>query len=472
MRSAVLGLLCVTGCASLNTNVSVKERPLPERWSQASAGPSSARLSAKEYFADPRLTGLIGEALSNNPDLAIALQRIELARAGVRRSTGALFPRLDASVGSGVRKYGLYTMDGAGNATTEITPGQLVPVLLGDFSLGLQASWEVDLWGKLRSQREAALARTLASVEGSNLVVTSLVADVATAWYELQALDRLEATAQRTAQSQREGLEFVRLQKEAGRVSELSVQQFEVQLAGTRALAATVAQQRIEAENRLNLLLGRPPHPIDRPTSLSFEPPARVSVGVPAELLRARPDIRAAELELKAAGADLESARAAFFPNLTLGAGVGLQAFNPAFLVRLPESLIGAVVGGLVAPLVNRSGLEADFDAAKALKLEGLYAYQKATLAAYVEVANALADLETTQTLVTVRREQQATVERAIETAELLFRAGKASALEVLVAQQSALQAEVDLVEAWRRQRVASVTIYRALGGGWQQPED
>ncbi len=469
MRRVVLGLLCVTGCASLNTNLSVKERPLPEAWAQGGTGPGIARLSWKDYFADPQLSALIEEALGNNPDLAIALQRIELARAGLRRTTGALLPRLDVSAGGGLRKFGLYTMDGAGNATTEITPGQLVPVNLGDFSLGFQASWEIDLWGKLRNQREAALARSLASVEGSNLVVTSLVAEVATAWYELRALDRLVATAKQTAARQLEGLEFVRFQKEAGRVTELAVQQFEVQLAGTRALEATAAQQRLEAENRLNFLLGRPPHPVERPAQLSFEPPAPVSAGLPAELLRARPDIRAAELELKAAGADLESARAAFFPNITLGASVGLQAFNPAFLVRLPESLIYSVLGGLVSPLLNRSGLEADFDAARAVKLEGLYAYQKATLAAYVEVANALADLQTTQTLVTVRREQQTTVERSIETADLLFRAGKASALEVLLAQQAALQAEVDLVEAWRRQRVASVTIYRALGGGWQE---
>lgn len=470
MRSQVLALLVMTGCASLDTNLTVKDRPLPRAWARAGTGPSIAKLSWKGYFADAQLSALIAEALANNPDRAIALQRIELARAGVRRATGALLPRLDASVGSGVRKFGLYTMDGAGNATTEITPGQLVPVHLGDFALGLQASWEIDLWGKLRNQREAALARSLATVEGSNLVVTSLVADVAIAWYELLALDRLATTTHDTAQRQREGLEFVRLQKEAGHVTELAVQQFEVQLASTKALEASVAQQRLEAENRLNLLLGRAPRPIERPADLSFEPPAPVSAGLPAELLRARPDVRAAELELVAAGADLESARAAFFPNITLGAGLGVQAFNPAFLVRLPESLIYSVAGGLVGPLLNRSALEADFDAAKALKLEGLFAYQKATLAAYVEVANALADLETTQTLVTVRREQRATVARAIDTADLLFRAGKANALEVLVAQQAALQTEVELVEAWRRQRVASVTIYRALGGGWQEP--
>ncbi len=468
MRSAWLGMVMVSSCASLNTKVSIKEHPTPAAWQGAAPAPSVAALSWKEFFADPQLTALIGEALTNNPDLGIALQRIEQARAGVKRSTGALLPRLDLALGSGVRRYGLYTMDGAGNATTDITPGQLVPVNLGDFLAGFQASWEIDLWGKLRNQKEATVSRYLASVEGSNLVITSLVADVATAWFDLKALDRLEVLLREATDRQREAMEIVQLQKAAGRATELAVQQFEVQLAETKALAVITGQQRVEAQSRLNLLLGRPPRAIAPSGGLTFEIEGPVGAGVPADVLRARPDVRAAELELKAAGADLESARAAFFPNITLGASLGLQAFNPAFLARLPESLVYSVVGGLVAPLLNRSGLEAEFDGAKALKLEALHAYQRAALTAYAEVENGLSDVTTTSSLVALRQQQQRTVERSIETADTLFRAGKASSLEVLFAQQSRLRADVELVEAWRRQRTARVTIYKVLGGGWQ----
>ncbi|MDP3232081.1 MAG: TolC family protein [Myxococcales bacterium] len=468
MRSAWLWVVLVSGCASLNTNVSIKEHPTPATWQGAAPAPSIAALSWKEYFADPQLTALISEALTNNPDLGIALQRIEQARAGVKRSTGALLPRLDLALGSGVRRYGLYTMDGAGNATTDITPGQVVPVNLGDFLAGFQASWEIDLWGKLRNQKEATVARYLASVEGSHLVITSLVADVATAWFDLRALDRLEVLLREAIDRQREAMEIVQLQKAAGRATELAVQQFEVQLAETKALAVITSQQRVEAQSRLNLLLGRPPRAIAPSGAIAFEVEAPVGAGVPADVLRARPDIRAAELELKAAGADLESARAAFFPNITLGASLGVQAFNPVFLARLPESLIYSVVGGLVAPLLNRSGLEAEFDGAKALKLEALHAYQRVALTAYAEVENGLSDVTTTSSLVALRQQQQRTVERSIETADTLFRAGKASSLEVLFAQQSRLRADVELVEAWRRQRIARVTIYKVLGGGWQ----
>lgn len=456
------------GCAALSAEVTIPDRKLPESFEGQTGEPSVARLNWRTYFADPRLAVLIAEALTSNPDVFIALQRIELARASVRTATGALLPRVDLSVGAGVRKFGLFTMDGAGNATTEIAPGQLVPTHLGDLALGLQSSWEIDLWGKLRNQRQSAVSRFLASVEGTNLITTTLVADVATAWFDLQALDRVHEVLGETVARQKEALEVVRLQKAAGRATELAIQQFEAQLAETRALEVGVTQQTVEVENRLNLLLGRPPQPIERQAVLSFEPVSSVSAGVPSELLRYRPDIREAEWQVKASQYDLKAARAAFFPNVNLGAAIGLEAFNPAFLFRIPESLIYSVVGGLVAPLVNRSAIEAGFDGAKANQILAMYNYQKVILTAYVEVATGLSNLRNTQTMLSLKREQKAAVERSVETADILYRAGKASYLEVLVAQQTALRADLELIETWRRQRVASVAIYKALGGGWQ----
>ncbi|MDP1828605.1 MAG: efflux transporter outer membrane subunit [Archangium sp.] len=469
LKWAPVVLLCVTqGCAALSTNLTIPEKKLPETFEVKSAAPSVAQVSWRTWFEDPRLTELIGEALGGNPDLAMALQRVEVARAGVKQATGALFPRLDLSVGAGVRKFGLYTMDGAGNATTDITPGQLVPTHLGDFALGLQTSWEVDLWGKLRNQRQAVVSTYLASVEGTHLVTTSLVAEVATAWFELQALDRVHEVLVETATRQAEALEVVRLQKSAGRASELAVQQFEAQLADTRALEVGVAQQRVETENRLNFLLGRAPQPIDRKTTLAFEALPAISAGLPSELLRYRPDVREAELQVQASQFDLKSAQAAFFPNINLSAGVGLQAFNPAYLFRLPESLFYSLLGGLVAPLVNRSAIEANFDGAKASQLQAMYNYQKVVLNAFVEVATGLSNIQNTEKILALRKEQKEAVEKSVETADILYRAGKASYLEVLAAQQTALRADLELIETWRRQRVASVAIYRALGGGWQ----
>jgi NodT family efflux transporter outer membrane factor (OMF) lipoprotein len=359
-------------------------------------------------------------------------------------------------------------MDGAGNATTDIAPGQLVPVNLGDFSLGLQASWEADIWGKLSSEREAAHTRVLASVEAAHAIQTSLVAEIANAWFDLQALDRVREVLAQTIVRQAEALRTVRIQKEAGRASELAVQQFEAQLAETRALEVETLQQTRVVEAGLNVLLGRFPQPIERAGELAFTPPPAVSAGLPSELLENRPDVRQAELEVLAAKLELASARAAFFPSVNLAAGVGLQAFNPAYLVRVPESLAYSLVGGLVAPLVNRSAIEAQFQGATAAQLEAMYGYQKAVLVAFADASTSLASMKASDELVGFKRSQRAALDRSIETAELMFRAGKAGYLELLAVQQSALRADLELVEAWRKQRGAAVHVYRALGGGWR----
>lgn len=446
------------------------EKPLPTSYgaTHASSGPSTGRLPWRRYFRDPRLVALIDEGLENNLDLAIAMQRIEQARSGVMMTTGAMLPRVDAMVGAAVRRYGLYTMDGAGNATTDITPGRTVPVNLGDFIVGVQASWEADAFGRLRNLRKAAKARVLASVEGAHIVRTMLVADVATAWFELQAMDHVQEVLEENIAGQERALAVVRLQVAAGHSTQLAVRQFVSQLTQTRALKVEVAQQRKEQEIALNALLGRFPARIERAGALTFEPLPEVAHGLPSELLQLRPDVRQAELEVEAAEFQLAAARAEFFPRITLSASLALQAFNPAYLVRLPESLAYTLVGGLVAPLVNRKAIRANFQSADAAQLESIYNYQKVVLSAFAEASSSLARLAATDELVALGKAQKEAVEGAVLGADLMYRAGKANYLEVLLAQQVALDADIDLIDAWRRQRLASVLVYKALGGGWQ----
>ncbi|MDP2269183.1 MAG: efflux transporter outer membrane subunit [Archangium sp.] len=458
------------GCSAFDPVVIREQEKLPDVFAglEAQAG-AGVRLEWNEWFQDPQLEALVNQALEHNQSLAMAVERVEVARAGVTRSTGALFPRLDLGIGAGVRKYGLYTMDGAGNATTDILPNQRVPVNLGDFALSLQTNWEADVWGKLRNQKNAASAQWLASLEGVHFVATSLVAEVATAWFELQALDRTREVLARSVVQQHEALEVVRTQRSVGRASELSVKQFEAQWLQTRALEIEVAQQVLAAENRLNVLLGRFPQPITRPKLEQFEAAGRSGAGVPAELLRNRPDVREAEQRLAATKFDVKSAQAAFFPSINLSIGVGVQSFDPAYLVRLPESLIYNLLGGLVAPLLNRSAIEAQLDGAKAFQREAMYGYQRTVLEAYVEVVNSLANHQSTGRALELKKEQQAAVTEMVSTADSLYRAGKVSSLEVLIAQQNAMRGELELVETWRRQQVAAVTLYKALGGGWKR---
>lgn len=469
--ATALCCLALVRCAALSTEVTIPDKPLPLAFEAdaGTSGPSVAQLSWREWFKDAQLEPLVEEALTNNQDLLVAMQRIELARAHVRRTTGALFPQVGLAVRGGVRKFGLYTMDGAGNATTEIRPGQIVPENLPDLYVGLEASWEVDLWGRLRNERRSALAQHLATVEETNGVLSTLVADVAGAYVDLLALDHVREVVRRTVERQTEAVEVMRLQMEAGRANQLAVQQFEAQLKGTRALDRALQQDAVEAENRLNVLLGRFPRSVPRDKARLFaDVPAAPAAGLPSELLQYRPDIRRAEFEVQASQFDVLAARAAFFPSLNLSAGLGYQAFNPAFLLSTPQSLVYSVLGGLVTPLVNWTGLQANFSGAKASQLQAMYEYQRTVVQGFTEVVNALSNVRNSEELLALRKARKEDLEQSVETATVLFRAGKASYLEVLVAQQSTLEAELDLIDAWRRRRVANIAVYKALGGGWR----
>lgn len=455
------------GCRGISTEVAIPDKPMPAAFDGESASRSVAQISWRRWLGDAQLNGLVAEALRNNQDLQIALQRIESARAGARAASGVLLPQVALSLGSSLQRFGLYTSEGASNATTEITPGRPIPNPLPDFAVGLQASWEVDIWGKLRNQRESAVAQYLATIEGTNLVITSLVSDVASTYFELLALDHLREVLRQSVARQREALEVVRLQKAAGRANELAVQQFDAQLAQTQALELESARDTVETENRINLLLGRYPRAIARSKDVLFtESPANAATGLPSELLRNRPDIREAELQVRASKFDLKAARAAFFPNINLSASVGFEAFNPTFLFRVPGSLTYSMAGGLLAPLVNRRALEAQFAGAKANQIQAMHSYQRTILIAYVEVVNALSNIRHTEQILAFKKAQKAAMVQAVSAADMLFRAGKASYLEVLVAQQGALRADLDLVEIWKRRRVANVVVYKALGGG------
>ena len=466
----VFALQILSGCKTLNTNLTIPEKKIPASFTFAPTDTTNiAEINWRNYFADTLLVKLIDTALTGNFDLQMALQRIEVARAGVKSANGALLPQVGLSIGGGVRKFGLYTMDGAGNITTEITPGQLVPINLPDMYVGLNASWEIDIWGKLRNQRKSAFANYLSSIEGTNFVISNLVADVGIAYYELIALDNELEIITQTIRQQQEALEVVKLQKDAGRANELAVQQFQAQLLNSQTLEFETKQQILEQENLINFLLGRYPQSIQRSKEILFaEMPQQFSSGIPSQLLSNRPDIREAEFQVQATKFDLKSAKAAFFPNLNITAGLGFQAFNPEFLFTSPASLAYSVLGGLVAPLINMNALKAQFNTAKASQLTAMYNYQKTILNGYVEVANELSNLNNLQQIISLKKQQSAVLTQSVETSNELYKSGRATYLEVLLAQQNSLQTQLELISVNKRQRIATVNIYKALGGGWR----
>lgn len=464
-------LLCAGGC-NLNTDLSIPEMPMPEAFQEQKETqdkPTVSTINWREYFEDPQLIQLIDTAVSNNLDLQIALQRIETARSSIKLANSALLPKVDLDIGGGIRKFGLYTMDGAGNAETTFPTGQTIPENLPDMYVGLLSTWEIDVWGKLHDQRRSAVAGYLSSIEGTNFVISSLVADVAIHYSALLALDNKLDVIQQTILNQEQALEVIKLQKEAGRANELAVQQFYAQHLNMQALEKEVLQQIIETENRLNFLLGRFPQPIERSKDVFFKTSLHaLSEGVPSELLENRPDIRAAEFDINASKFDLLVAKKSFYPSVNITASFGFQAFDPEFLFTTPASIAYSVFGRLIAPLVNLKALEAKFNSAKASQISAMYNYQKTILNAHVEVANELANIKNLRQINVLKKEQSEALKQAVYISKELYKSARATYLEVLIAQQSALQSNIELIDAAKQQRIAKIRLYKALGGGWR----
>ena len=470
---AGLLLLLALGSCKVTAPVSLPAPArTPDSFGASTDSASVADLPWREFFADRNLVSLIDTALRNNPDLRIALQRVEAARADVLVSRGALLPSVNAVAAAGVDRYGDYTMNGVGNYDTNrsehVEGDRRIPNPTPDYFLGVRSSWEVDLWGKLRNRREAAYARFLASGRGRQLAVTALVAEVSGLYYELLALDGELDIIRKNIRLQEKALETIQAQQQGGRATQLAVQQFQAQLLHTRSLEADKRQAVVRAENRLNRLLGRYPQPITRGEPILEQPlPERVYAGLPAGMLRRRPDVQGAELQLKAAGADVGAARAAFLPSLTLTPYVGLNAFRTALLFN-PGSVAYGALAGLAAPLLNRRGVRGEYNRAAAGNLGAFHEYQKVVLTAYEEAATHLNGIENYRRAYALREERTAVLLDAVSTANDLYVTGYASYLEVITAQRNVLEAEIELTETRKAQFLALIDLYRSLGGGWK----
>lgn len=470
---SIAALLSLAGC-QLNYQPLQKPpaRPTPALFAGATDSVSIAQQTWSTFFDDPFLVRLIDTALANSLDVRIAAQRIEQARAAYAYSQGYLMPQVNLAASAGVDRYGQYTMSGVGNYDTNLSDNvhgsQLAPNPTPDFFLGARSTWEIDLWGKLHNRRKAAYLRLLASQEGRHLVITSLVAEIARYYYALLALDGEQEIIQKNIELQQNAVELVRVQKLAGRVTELAVQQFTAQLLNTRSRQRRIQQQIIDTENQLNKLLGRFPQPISRGKSLQeWELPGQVLAGLPEQMLSRRPDIRQAELELQAANVDIDVARAAFLPSLNLSAYVGVNAFRASVLLD-PASLAAGILGGLTAPVFNRRFLKADYSQSVAQSREAFYRYRQTVQTGFSEVVTNLRGVENYRAVADLQAQEVDVLEQAVATSNDLFAGGYASYLEVITAQRSVLEAELALINTKQAQFLALTELYRALGGGWQ----
>ena len=443
-------------------------KPLPETYSSTTDTVNTAAVQWKDFFADKYLIKLIDTALKNNQELLITLQEIEIARNDIRVRQGKLLPMVAAGGGIGVDKVGRYTSQGAGDASTEIKPGKEVPEWLGDYRIGVYANWEVDIWNKLRTEKKAAVTRYLATIEGKNFVITNLIAEIANSYYELLALDNQLDVVRQTIVLQKNALEIVKVQKEAARVTELAVKKFEAEVLSSQSLEFDILQKIKESENEINFLVGRYPQPIERDKAAFLTAlPQQVHAGIPSQLLGNRPDIKQAELELTAAQLDLKVARKEFYPSFGISASLGLNAFNPSYLVKLPESLLFSLAGDLAGPLINKSAIKAEFSNANARQFQALYNYERTILNAYIEVSNELSDLGNLEKAYDLKTKEVNALTASVDISTELFKSARADYFEVLMTQRDAIQSKLELVETRLRQLNSVTNIYRSLGGGW-----
>ncbi|MBX9886563.1 MAG: TolC family protein [Flavobacteriaceae bacterium] len=461
--------ILVVGCKAPSIVESSSSTVVPDAFGTTTDTVNTANVQWRSFFRDKELQSLIETALQNNQELLITLQEIEIAKNETRMKKAALLPTVGLRAGTGVEKVGRYTSQGAGDATTEITPGKEFPDPLTDFTVGAYASWEVDIWNKLHTAKKAAVSRYLATVEGKNFVQTNLVAEVANSYYELQALDNQLLIIKQNIALQKSALEIVKLQKEAARGTELAVQKFEAEVLKSQSLEFDINQNIKETENKINFLLGRFPQEIsrDRGSVLSVVPQV-IASGIPSQLLINRPDIKQAELELAAAKLDVKVARAEFFPSLGISAGVGYNAFKASYLFKSPASLLYSLAGDLAAPLINRNAIKAEFSSANARQIQALYNYQRVILVAFLEVSNQLSRIDNLEKSYTLRAKQVAALDKSIAVSNDLFKSARVDYFEVLMTQRDALETKLELIDTKRDQLNAMVNVYRNLGGGWK----
>lgn len=465
-----IGCICLayTACKIPTLVTKTENTTVPASYNNSQDSTNTGKIKWKEYFTDPNLAALIDTALKNNQELNITLQEIEIARNEASARRGEYLPFVGVKAGAGVEKVGRYTSQGAGDATTEIKPGKEMPDPLPDFLLGVYGTWEIDVWHKLHNAQKAAVKRYLSSIEGRNFVVTNLVAEIANSYYELLALDNQLDIINKNIEIQTNALEIVKQQKEAARATELAVRKFEAEVLNTKSLQYGIQQQIVEAENKINFLLARYPQPIVRTKEpLESLQPKAVQAGIPSQLLTNRPDIRKAELDLAASKLDVQVARAQFFPSVGISAGVGINAFSPAYLFRMPESILYSLAGDLMAPLVNRNAIKAAYATANAKQIQAVYDYERTVLNAYVEVANQVSKIGNLEKTYDLKSKQVQALTESINISNDLFKSARADYMEVLMTQRDALESKFELIETRKQQMNAMVNIYQALGGGW-----
>jgi outer membrane protein, multidrug efflux system len=466
-RALVGGMLLVLpACAAYRLRPPAPAPTLPTSFNGATNPENSAQLGIREFFNDPTLTDLIEQAAVGNRELKILEEEVQIARNEILARQGAYLPFVTVGANGGMDRYSGYTLPGASLHDDPYTDGKLLPNPVPNTQLGLNLIWQLDIWRELRNARDAAARRYLAASERRNYFVTQLVAEIAENYYKLMALDKRIENLDRTIDLQEASRKIAKAKMDVGKGTQLAVQRFQAEVRKNESEKLIVRQDIIEAENRINFLVNRLPQPVERRSAAFFDLNIHtLSVGVPPQLLLYRRDIVRAERELEAAGLDVKVARARFFPRLSITADVGFQAFNPKYLFA-PDALIASAAGNLVAPLVNKRAIQAEYGSANARQLQSVYNYQRVILNAFTEVVNRVSKVQNYSNSIELKKEQLVALEASVKAANNLFMNARVEYIDVLLATRDLLEAKMVLIDTKNQQLSAIVNAYQALGGG------
>lgn len=461
--TALVAALVLAGCTTTPTTPPALDLPAGQ--------PAADNVSLERWwttFNDTTLTAYVDEALAHNLDLAAAMARIETARAAVKLAQADLYPSVNLGVG-------------AARTRSTAVGGNPLPegfaVTTNDYRVALDASYEVDLWGKYRTATQAAREELLATRYAREAVQTMVAADVARTYFQLLATDAELAILNDTAKTREETVSLQRDRYQAGVIGEYDLAQAEAERAAVLADIATTRRAQGNLESALAVLVGRSPREVYAPTLAHNATPASlvavpaVPEGLPSNLLERRPDIRQAERLLAAASLRIDRARADYFPSLTLTGSLGRESGALSHLFSGP-ALIWGIAGNLLQPLIGLKAIEANVDAAKARREETVITYQQTVQAAFRETHDALVESSTTRDALAAQGTRRERLARALELADMRYRAGYSPYLEVLDAQRQLLQAQTQEILAARDARIASVDLAKALGGGWEWRND
>jgi outer membrane protein, multidrug efflux system len=434
-----------------------------------SIGDSAAFISWRHFFSDPYLVSLIETALANNQEFNSQILDIEIAAQEVRERQAAYQPQVGGGAGAGYVTPSANTAEGVLDKVIR-NNGYYSGNPDFNLNLGPTLTWEVDIWKRLRNAKEAARLRMVSEYEVRNFLISRLVTEIATNYYELEAVDNSLKILDENIAIQQAAFVKMQLLKAYAKANQLAVNRFEAQLNKTKSQRYATIQSIVVKENRLKFLTGsyREAPILRHSDQLMTMPVDELQTGVPAQLLENRADIREAEARIKAAKLDLNSVKKQLYPNLLITAGTGFSGFSPQLLFQTPASLLYNVAGEFTVPLINRKAIIAGIQIADAYQTQTVLTFEQTLLKAYTDVLNQEANIRNMQQAFDKKKREVVLLDEAIVIANQLFKYAKATYIEVLLTQEEKLNAERDLVDVKMNLVGSRVNLYRALGGGWR----